>query len=103
MTRYPTPVYLGAYAPIRAGDIVDRYIDIDAELEAAESVSSVAFAVTDSSGGTVASVVSDSQVTDNRVDFRLTVPSAAGWYTLTAVFTISDGQQLTRIAGLPIV
>ena len=38
-----------------------------------------------------------------RTDFRITAPADGGTYTITAVFTIDDGQQLTRTANLWVV
>lgn len=99
---YPVPVYMGRFDPIKVGDIVDLYLDIAADLATGETISSVAFTVTNGTGGTVANVVGNHTETATRTDFRVTAPTA-GAYTLTAVFTISDGQKLTRIANLTVV
>jgi hypothetical protein len=99
----PSPVYMGRFAPIKAADIVDLYLDIAADLGVGETISSVAFTVKDAAAATVAGVVSDNTETATRTDFRVTAPATAGAYTLTAVFTISDGQKLTRISDLWIV
>lgn len=100
----PSPVYVGQFEAMKAGDILDRYIQLssgtdDADLVTGEAISSVAFTVTDSAGVIVADVVGNHTETDTRTDFRLTVP-AAGMYTLTAVFTIDDGQKITRTATI---
>jgi hypothetical protein len=87
---------------MEAGDILDLYLDIAADLVTGETISSVAFTVKDSAGTTVAGVVGAHTETTSRTDFRLTAP-VAGAYTLTAVFTISDGQKITRHAGLWVV
>jgi hypothetical protein len=103
MSRYPAPVYIGRFDPVRAGDIIDLYIDIQAELADGETIDSVAFAVADAGGRQVAGVVTAHSESDARTDFRLSAPASAGLYTLTAVFTISDGQKLTRAADLRVV
>jgi hypothetical protein len=33
----PTPVFLGTFQPMYRGDILDRYIDVSADLVAAEA------------------------------------------------------------------
>ena len=99
---YPKPVYVGTFDPIKAADIVDLYLDIEADLETGEAISSATFAVKDGTGATVPGVVGSHSETDARTDVRVTAP-AAGGYLLTAVFTISDGQQYTRIANLVVV
>ena len=96
---YPTPIYVGQFDTLRAGDIVDLYIDIAADLVDGETVSTVAFTVTDSEGTVVPNVVGSHSDGGARTDFRVTAP-AAGTYQLAAVFTISDGQKITRIAAL---
>ena len=98
----PRPVYVGTFDPIKAADIVDLYLDIAADLETGEAISSATFTVTDGAGATVPTVVGSHSETAARTDFRVTAP-AAGGYLLTAVFTISDGQQYTRIANLVVV
>ena len=98
MTQIP-PVHLGRFAAMKAGDVLDRYIDIAGDLVTGESVSSVAYTVTDAAGEPVADVVTASTESGTRSDFRLTVPDA-GAYTLTAVFTIDDGQEITKTASL---
>lgn len=99
---YPKPVYVGTFDPIPTTDIVDLFLDIAADLEVGEAVSSVTFTVTNGAGATVAGVVGSHTETASRTDFRVTAP-AAGGYLLAAVFTISDGQQYTRIANLVVV
>jgi hypothetical protein len=101
MSGEPSPIYIGRFPAIKAGDIQDLYIDIEADLVTGEAIDSVAFTVTDSDGDTVAEVVGVHNETDTRTDFRITAP-VAGAYTLTAVFTIDDGQKITRIAKLRI-
>lgn len=104
MSVNPRPVHLGQFPAVKAGDIVDRYIDITEDLESGETVSSVAFTVVNAAtGATAAGVVTGHTETDNRTDFRLALPSTAGMYTLTAVFTISDGQKITKTATLWVV
>lgn len=97
------PVYMGTFEAIHTGDIRDLYLDISADLATGETISSVVFTVTNSAGATVAGVVTDSTVSDTRVDFRITAPATAGNYTLTCVFTINDGQKLTRHATITLV
>ena len=99
---YPEPVYVGRFDTVKAGDIIDLYINIAADLGDGETVASAAFTATDSDGATVAGVVGAHTETGTRTDFRVTAPTA-GAYVLTAVFTISDGQKLTRIANLTAV
>jgi hypothetical protein len=99
----PSPVRMGDFDPIHAGDIVDLYLDIAADLVTGETVSSVVFVVTTSAGVVVAGVISGNTESAGRTDFRVTAPATAGSYTLTAVFTISDGQKYTRTADLWIV
>lgn len=104
----PKPIYLGTFGPFKAGDVLDRHIALSigtgadgeiADLVTGEAISSVAFAVTNAAGETVASVIGAHTETDTRTDFRITAP-AAGAYTLTATFTIDDGQQITRTATI---
>jgi hypothetical protein len=98
----PTPIYLGQYPALVAGDIRDFGMDIDADLDAAEAISSVAFTVT-LAGVVTAGVVTDSTITSPAVDFRVAAPATAGGYLITAVFTIDDGQQITHTADLWVV
>ncbi len=44
----PEPVYLGAFQPMKRGDILDRYIDISADLVSArgETIETATFTVT---------------------------------------------------------
>ena len=100
---YPTPVYVGRFDPVKAGDIVDLYIDIEADLADGETVSSCAFTVTNSAAATVAGVVGAHTETAARTDFRITAPAATGDYQIAAVFTVSDGQKITRIAAVRVV
>ena len=102
MTFYPAPVYMGQLGPVRVGDIVDKYLDIAEDLVTGETVASVAFTVTNALGATVADVVGAHTDAGTRTDFRITAP-VAGMYTMTAVFTISDGQKITRLADLWVV
>ena len=99
---YPAPVSVGQYDPMKSGDVLDLYLDVAADLEEGETVASVDFEVRDSAGLVVEDVVGDHTETSSRSNFRLTAP-AAGTYELAAVFTISDGQILTRIASLWVV
>ena len=102
MTYYAAPVYMGQLGPVKAGDIVDEYLDIALDLVTGETVASVAFTVANALGVTVPDVVGAHTDAGTRTDFRITAP-AAGMYTLTAVFTISDGQKITRLADLWVV
>lgn len=99
---YTVPVYVGKFAPVRAGDIVDLFVDITADLTGGDTIATVTLAVTDAENEAVAGVVGNHTETDARTDFRVTAPTA-GAYVLTAVFTISDGQKLTRVANLTVV
>lgn len=98
----PSPVYLGQFPAMEAGDILDLYIDIAADLVAGETISSVAFTVATAAGVAVVGAVGAHTEAAGRTDFRLTAP-AIGGYILTAAFTISDGQKITRNAGLWVV
>jgi hypothetical protein len=101
----PSPIYVGQFGPLKAADIVDRYLELtrgdtgNCDLVTGEAISSVAFTVTDAAGTTVPSVVGNHSESATRTDFRITVP-AAGAYTLKVVFTIDDGQKITRTATL---
>ena len=96
---YPSPIYLGQFEPVVAGDATDEFIDLENDLVTGETVTSVAYTVTTSAGATVAGAVSTSTESGTRSDFRYSLASA-GVYTLKAVFTISDGQTITRTATL---
>ena len=96
---YPTPIHVGQFDPIKEGDIVDFYLDVSADLDVGETISTAAFTVTDDEGATVAGVVSTHTESGGRTSFRVTAP-AVGGYLLTAVLTISDGQRFTRVADL---
>lgn len=99
---YPVPVYIGRLDTMKATDVVDQYINLAPDLIEGESISTVSFTVTGSDGIVVPNVVGAHTETGARTDFRVTAP-AAGSYALTAVFTISDGQKLTRVANLTVV
>lgn len=99
---YPSPIYVGTLGPVRAADVVDLYLDIANDLVTGEAVSSVAFTVTDASDATVAGVVTDHTDSGTRTDFRITAPTA-GAYTIQMVFTIDDGQKITRYAALRVI
>ena len=98
----PTPIYMGQLGPAKAGDSEDFYLDIAADLATGETIANVDFTVTDAEGATVAGVVGAHTETDTRTDFRIT-PPAAGMYTITAEFTSSSGEVLTRTADLWVV
>ena len=100
---YPKPVSVGNLGAIRASDVVDKYIDIANDLVTGEAVSSVAFTVRDASGVTVAGVVTDHTDSGTRTDFRITAPATVGPYEIAAVFTIDDGQKITRYATFQVV
>jgi hypothetical protein len=93
---------MGQFDPMKAGSIIDQYLDIAADLAAGETITSVVFLVTDAAGATVANVVGAHTETTSRTDFRVTAP-AAGAYTVKATFTINDGQVFPRYAGLWVV
>ena len=99
MTRMPIPIYVGEYGPMRSGDVRDLYMDVAADLDSGETIASVTFSVTDADGAAVADVVTAHTESVSRTDFRVEAP-AAGTYTLTAVFTHTDGQVVTHTARL---
>jgi len=99
---YAAPIHMGQLGPVVDSDIVDFYLDIAADLGTGEAISSVTFAGTGSDGVGGAGVGGDHPGTTGRADGRVTAPGA-GEYTLTAVFTIDDGQKLTRTATLIVV
>lgn len=103
MSSYPEPVYLGQTDPAKAGDAFDFYIDMAPDLVAGEVISSVVFTVTDSAGAVIPNVVPGSTETGTRTDFRIACPVTVGVYQITAVFTIDDGQKLTRVVELIVV
>lgn len=98
----PSPVWVGQFDPVKAGSVIDQYIDIAADLAVGEAIASVAFLVTNAAGVTVEGVVGAHTETATRTDFRITAP-AAGGYTVRATFTIDDGQVFPRYAGLWVV
>ena len=103
-----SPVFLGQFPAIKAGDIADRYIQLsqgadDGDLAADEAISSVTFSVKNSAGTVQTGAIGAHSETDTRTDFRINAPATAGMYELTAVFTINDGQKITRTATLRIV
>jgi hypothetical protein len=93
---------MGQLGPVVAGDTEDFYFDIAKDLATGETITSVDFTVTDAKGATVAGVVGAHTETSTRTDFRITAP-AAGGYTITAEFTSSSGEVLTRTADLWVV
>lgn len=97
------PVYLGQFPAVYRGDAPDQYIDISAELVAGEAIQSVTFALTDSAGAVQEGAVDNESSSGGRVDFRIHAPATPGIYRLTAVFTIDDGQQLTRLADVWVI
>ena len=99
---YPKPIFLGTFDPIKTADKQDFYMDITADLVAGEAISGVVFTVTNAAGATVAGVVTAHSETAMRTDFRVEAP-AIGVYTITAVFTIDDGQVITKTASLRVV
>lgn len=99
----PSPVYIGEFPAMAAGDVADRYIDITNDLVAGESISSVTFTTTDGAGNTETGVTSDTSLSTYRADFRVTAPATADVYTISAAFTISDGQLITRKAKFRVV
>jgi len=99
---YPVPIHLGQFKPVAAGDVTDEYIDIAADLVAGEVIASVVYTVVDTLGDEVVGAVSAHSETDARSDFRYSLGTAGG-YLLQAVFTIDDGQVITRTAGVWVV
>lgn len=99
MTTRSVPVYMGQLPSVKATDIIDQFLELGPELEDGETISDVAFTVTDADGATVAGAVTAHTESDTRTDFRVVVPEA-GDYEIVALFTISDGQQFTRVARL---
>ena len=103
MTRLPSPIYLGEFKPKYHGDVVDEFINIANDLSVAdEEIESVTFEVAlwSNQDEPIAGVVPEAGVTVSakRVDFQINAPATAGDYVLTAVFTINDGQKITKQA-----
>jgi len=97
MTKMPVPIYLGRLEPIRAGDVVDRFIEIRSpELAADETIEDAVFTVTDANGAVVAGVVTAYTCAAHRCDFRITAPATTGKYNGSVTFTIDDGQLITK-------
>ena len=108
MATYTKPVYMGKFRTMKAStalkpSVEGRYLDIAGDLATGETVSAVDFAVADSAGVAVAGVLSNTSISGTRVDFRITAPTTAGQYTLSALFTISDGQSIPREATISVV
>ena len=103
----PEPVYLGAFQPMKRGDILDRYIDISADLVSArgETIETATFTVTAAGSEDPIMAVAEGSVriTGGRVDFQLTAPEIPGTYRMIVVFTISDGQRITKTATFDVV
>ena len=97
------PVYMGQFDAMVAGSVFERYLDVTDELAVGRSISTVAFTVRDAAGATVAGVVTSNTPGGGRVDFRGTLPATAGWYELSAFFTLDDAQTFTRTAGIWVV
>ena len=100
---YVAPVYMGSLEPMKVGSIVDRYLDIAADLVAGETVATATYAVTDAAGTAVIGVVSAGSYAGTRADFRMTAPATAGTYTLAVTFTVSDGQSVKKEARFRVV
>ena len=105
---FTKPVFMGKFRVMKASTALepsaeDRYLDIVGDLATGETVSAVACAVTNSAGEAVAGVISNTSISGTRVDFRVTAPTTAGQYTLSALFTISDGQSIPREAIILVV
>lgn len=103
MTISAKPVYMGQLGPIKGGDVEDYYLDITADLDTGDAISSVTYVVTNAAGTTQAGAVSGSSESAGKSTFRITAPALAGTYTITATFTLSDARKLTRIAALWVV
>ena len=96
---------MGELGPFKAGNTVDQYLDLGSDiLVSGEAVSSVVFTCKDAIGTTVPDTIFASTVTSTtRVDFRIVVPATAWLYEIIAVFTIDDGQEITRTAQFRVV
>jgi hypothetical protein len=103
MTTAAKPVYMGQLGPIKGGDIEDYYFDITNDLDTGDSISSVAYVVTNSAGTVQADAISGSSEAAGKSTFRITAPALAGTYTITATFTLSDSRKLTRFAALWVI
>lgn len=96
-------IILGTFDRMESDDVEDFYLDISDRLDEGDTVSGVAFTCTDEEGDTVTGMVTNQTISGGRVVFRIAAPTTAGEYSIEAVFTISDGQQITRTAKLPVV
>lgn len=100
----PAPVSLGRFSAVKAGDIVDRYLDISGDLVPDEAIESVTYTLLDAAGEEASSgAVTGSSLSSGRADFRLKVPDTPGTYSIIAAFTVDDGQKITKTATLPVV
>lgn len=103
--RDPRPIWLGKFEPMKAADVLDRYIDIAADLDTGETIATATFTLEaldadndeDLDDAIPGAGVSLSAA---RVDFQITVPTTPGDYQLTVVFGISDSQKITKTAGV---
>ncbi len=103
MTISVKPVYMGQLGPIKGGDVEDYYFDITNDLDTGDTISSVTYVVTNAAGTVQTGAISGSSEAAGKSTFRITAPSTAGAYTITATFTLSDSRKLTRIAALWVV
>lgn len=96
--QYPKPIYVGQFDPVKAGDVVDLYLDFTEDVPAEETLDTVTLSLEDANGAAVAGAIKAHTETDARTDFRVEVPATAGTYMVKAELEISDGQELTHYA-----
>lgn len=92
----PKPVYLGSFGPFGGGDTPKRYIDLDGSVGTGITISSTTFSAVDSDGTAISNPVSGATYSTTQVHFQITCPETADTYTVTAVSTTSDSQELTH-------
>lgn len=103
MATDPKPIYLGEYSPVKVSDLIDLSYDITNDLVTGDTISSVAFTVTNSAGTTQAGAVTTYSSSGFVVSFRLQVPATAGVYDIKATSAISDGQIISHTAKIQAV
>lgn len=101
MAVHPIPIYMGSFDPLYRGDLIDLFLDFDADLLDGDDIASVSLALRDTAGRDVPSVVAYT-IAGPRCDLRLSVPSTPGDYTLTAELALDDGQRITHTAGVQV-
>lgn len=105
MTTKTSPIYVGEFSPLVGGtDKRDLGLGMTAELDDGDTISSVVVTVTNADDEAVAAISGDPTVDpDAGVSFRFEAPAASGAYTITAVFTLADGQVIHKEATISIV